>query len=192
MGKGRPKPSSRRDPRREEEEDGRRTHPPRCLLSIRFFCLTGCKGMLSVMTAAAVARSPGGGGARNRFGSSPAFASPGPTPSLSALRGERAAACRTRAGQGLGGGVAQVTWILTPARDVPSPPQPTEPGVENGRGPFAWSPQPLPFPHSSERRTPPRLRLLPVLLPSLVAISSRHSALKACDGSGPGISSGLP
>ncbi|XP_053099416.1 uncharacterized protein LOC128322342 [Hemicordylus capensis] len=28
-------------------------YPPRCLLSIRFFCLTGCRGMLSVMAAAA-------------------------------------------------------------------------------------------------------------------------------------------
>lgn len=47
---GRGGPAAARD---RPAEPGELPYPPRCLLSIRFFCLTGCKGMLSVMAAAA-------------------------------------------------------------------------------------------------------------------------------------------
>lgn len=105
------------DPR--ELSSPQTAHPLRCLLSIRFFCRTGCSGMLSVMAAAAGAEQGGmrfpSCASQQRLGS----ARPGPPPPGSAAEG---------AGLGAAG---------LPARRCRS--CPTRPGALRPPGPVRFS-----------------------------------------------------
>lgn len=190
-GEGEAEPSPRRDPRRGGGEGGggRAPNLPAAMLVVHPLLLP------DRLQGDVIGHDRGSRAEERRRGRSAkqvrlvaSFRLARPTPSLSALGGTRAAACRTRAGWGMGG-VAQVTWILTPARAVPflPPPEPTEPGVGSGRRPFAgrlrrWCLSSF----LAEGDTSPAA-FLAGFIPSLVAVSSRHSAIKAWGGSGAGI-----
>lgn len=105
-------------------------HPPRCLLSIRFFCRTGCSGMLSVMAAAGGAERGG-----MRFPAAPRSARHGSAGLGSARRGAGLAArrCRARSARPgsprLASGLPQARFGPLRARLVPAalrrpPPRP--------------------------------------------------------------------
>lgn len=95
-----------------------RAHPPRCLLSIRFFCRTGCSGMLSVMAAAGGAERGG-----MRFPAAPRSARHGSAGLGSARRGAGLAARRCRA-RSARPGSPRLASGLPPARFGPVRPRP--------------------------------------------------------------------